>query len=1195
MKSVLFFFLVCGSLLGVLWIVVEKDSYQPPPPPEIQSDDADDDTDDESGNKITIPKHDKEKGRLAYKIEGNLENEIKDLQDPTHLVLTDGKLHIPIYNESLIKHANSQKNQGTPTENQEDQEGNSTPKDPKNESADLKPIYFIFEFDRAEYFAGEDKNNPDKQGTFIFSEGGRGYGDDGTEILFEELTVKMDEEFYEVISGAPVPKPKEGEETELEFKSRKVFKLATDKPVTIKHALTEIYSPKGIKSQLQERDKLQRVIFNPPVTAYIDPTSAATIFDLDLPELNSNKAAKKSEDGKKDDPKFSKVAVICDGPLILDRTSVPGTIQFKKDVYIYPSAKALAGARPEREDTWFHCQNLDLVLTDPRKKVKGKKTPPFSSAIASWPGDRIKGMYEGFPFEGDSLTWKVLEHAGPILNSKDIPSEAILKGRPKFGNADQDFEFSSDLARLKLNERKAYLSDNIKGTIKIPQDLLDESKESSTDSNSASAQGSETKTSNTSVADANKAEDSKEKWRVGLPKSLSYSADEVEIFFKQKSDDEDSSKEESVKEKPSKLEGEGLKGISRFIARSKREDGLVIQGVGDTKFQLQGRELDYQKEQSRVTLTGGKSVPPQFTHTSCVGTAKKIELFLKKNILRFEDEVTLNGNVEELKELVGAESKSSSKSDPEMLQILSEVIDVNFLIPKEDKKDEKIQIYSVSARTKGNRPVSLTPIEQSNSSSKAKKSSKKDSYRIEGPNLLWTKKDHKIFMKAEEIGGKGSGRLAQPQLSFKGGVLKAHELEFDQKKWMANLNNGVTITSDGDPSESETANNRSVGPGSPSANSKAMLIACDRAKVEFFKDFKPASKSQFEDENFKRIKRINAWRGEDKPITIDREDYSAEAQRATWISDTGKLHLFGNGLQKFKRGKDSTLMAEDITFHHMGNKGQIQLLRNVEGRIRLESQDGESSSNSSKPLDWEFNCPNLTVDVKKAPNQKELELVGMHVSEKIFLECKEKGIQLHGDDLKYNHAEKVIRIYSEHGRYQTLHHTRKYNSESGVPQVVTNKIDAREVRVWYLENPAPIGRGVQKNDQVVVKFEKDVIGTFYAPEALSSLVPASDSRSAQTQLEEWKLRANELLLRIQKTPDNKPMFPYAYAEGEVDFTSGKKRAMAQEAHFKQDRKSLILKGDQKRPVRLYYEGETLEGAEIELRKLGNTFKLHRRR
>lgn len=1151
MKSVLFFLLVCGSLLTVLYFVVEKEGYQPPPAPEIEAPEETEPADD-TGNKITIPKYDNEEGRLVYKLEGNLETQIPDLKDPDHLVLTRGKLHIPIYNDRLL--ASSPENPDGP---------------PARPRSDADPVFFIFEFDRAEYFANQDKTRSD-EGTFEFSEGGRGTSEDGTEITFEKLTVTLDREYYETISGDPVPRPR-GEGSDLEFKSRKVFRLSTSLPVTIRHPLFQIHGKNGIRSQLQERDKLQRIIFNPPVTALFDPR-AAQIFGFDLPvSTRSGKGGKLGEG--------SRVAITCDGPLVLDKTRSPGAITFEDDVYIYPTLKSVQGERPERGDTWFYCQKLELVMRDPALRgERDSRLPPISEAVATWPGDRVRARYEGVQLDGESLVWKVIPGVKSPESRRSWKSEAVLQGRPNFVDESRGFSFTALESRLLLDERKVVFRDGVEGKIRVPRELLEKAeKAEKPDESDPSGRDPE-------------------KWRIGLPDELGFQADEVEIAFDRQDSKTSGDPDARPVGAPTTADAarEKLDGIDRFVARSESEDGLVIRGTRDKRFQLQGKTLTYEAGPGHVLLEGGRTIPPQFSHTSSTGTAKNIILFLERDVLRFEDEVSLNLNLEELQELGGKERRSSSDEDPGMLRILSEVIDVNFLVPRQEDGD--LEIFSAAANTRGNRPVTLIPLRRDPAGADVGPGQvEEESYRIEGPHLVWTREDHKVRMKARQIDGTGSGKLALPRLSFRGGDLRAHDLEFDRRNWLVWLREGVVITSYGDPSASDRVARGPVGPGDETRNRDAMQIACDRARVDFFEEFRPLAPGEYDDENLKRIEKIEAWGRGEEPIEITREDYSARARRVTWSSETRQLHLFGPGRQEFTRGKSDTLVAEDITYTHQGSKGEIRLLRNVEGKILLENKGTNGSRRkTAEPLEWHFTCPTLTVGVEREATSGELQLVGLEVQEKVFLECKQEGIQLHGDDLSYDHAEKVIRIYSRHGRYQTLLRTRKTPSPTGGTQVTTDKIDAREVRVWYLADPAPLGRGARSNAQIVVKFERDVIATFYAPESLASLVPASSSANARERLEQWKLRANELLLRVQRSPEARPLFPYAYAEGEVDFSSGKNRAMAQEAHFNQDRERLILRGDARRPVRLYYEGETLEGTEIELKKTGSTFKLIRR-
>ena len=80
----------------------------------------------------------------------------------------------------------------------------------------------------------------------------------------------------------------------------------------------------------------------------------------------------------------------------------------------------------------------------------------------------------------------------------------------------------------------------------------------------------------------------------------------------------------------------------------------------------------------------------------------------------------------------------------------------------------------------------------------------------------------------------------------------------------------------------------------------------------------------------------------------------------------------------------------------------------------------------------------------------------------------------------------------------------------GAKKAKTDRIDAREIRVWLLEDHAPVGTGQAAREHVVVKFYDDVTATFYAPLG-SELLPGGERTGLA---EEWKLGTDYLGLRI---------------------------------------------------------------------------------
>ena len=271
------------------------------------------------------------------------------------------------------------------------------------------------------------------------------------------------------------------------------------------------------------------------------------------------------------------------------------------------------------------------------------------------------------------------------------------------------------------------------------------------------------------------------------------------------------------------------------------------------------------------------------------------------------------------------------------------------------------------------------------------------------------------------------------------------------------------------------------------AQQQQSLIECQRAQIRFFDDFAPLPVERESNEVLRRIRSIHAWGG-DQPISIVRDAYSARAQEATWNSETQELRLFGEGRQEFQANKNDTLLAEEIVYRR--SEGLLQLRRNVSGQILLQhrvtpqvesrTRAGQPApaTRSPRPLVWNFRCPTVDAYLREVNGTLQPDRLIAH--DDVYLACEAEGIQLHGDDLEYLHADQEIRIFSQHGRYQTLTNTRM-DVQNNEIVVRTNKVDSREIRVWYKGYTRPDASPGARTDHVVVRFDRDGNAAFDAP------------------------------------------------------------------------------------------------------------------
>ena len=1122
MKSVGFFLLVFSGMLLTLWLVVDKDST---PLPDVGFEQAGESFRlDPRGNHFELPVFDAEKQRLMYRLSGYLDDSLEalDPQKVDHLVLYDGKLEIPIYDDS------------------------SSSEEGSEEDSDAQPSHITWTFKKAEFNQKGEKNRLKNTKVVYLTEGGRGETDKGTVIEFEELVINIEENFVE--------QPRGTDDEEPTIKRKQVYEVHSDKRVRIHNKLFSIESPSGMRSRLREKDKLQLITFNPPVWTYLD-AAAAQSFGV----AKGSKPSERTRDGAPP----AKLAITCEGPLILNRLSDPPHINFQKDVRIYPVQERTPGQAPPMGESWLHCQDFRVEIDD-------RETPPtVSLARATWEGGRVRAYHAGASAEGSVLTWR------PAADSAEQNArwEAVLDGRPAFRQ--QGIEWQADVATLTVDEDRLkgiVWENNIEGSFEIDVDRL-------------GADGSEQRAAADPPAEGGEGELSKqETGRAGISKKWGFrGGDTMELVFDRDAETTDTGGGDQPRGDDPVVE---LKGVSSFEARSKTDDGLIIESAAPGGGTLRGRTLSYDSTVGVAVLAGADRLSPRFDHPRASGTAEEIHLLLNERLLRFDKRVSVDVNLDST---TGDESDGTSGAERggqmQAVRIVSEQLDVSF-----DERDGEMPIHSMEARTLGRRPVTLTPI-----------SSRTGEFRFEGPTLHWDQRHQTATMEAVEMGPHGSGTLFLPKLHFQDGSLTAHKLRFDRDSWVAYLEDSVEIKVTRSAEETDAG-----------SEEVPTVVRADRAEVEFFEGFQAlgAATSQL-----RRVRHIHAWEAApEDPITISSAEFSGKAHEVTWSSAEQALRMFGGDFQEFRRSREDLLRAEEITYRMVD--GRIELRRNVAGQIELVEKAGEVSprparggepfaSNQSPPsavagadaeaLLWTYETPALDVDVRHDDSSRRLELERLQASEKVVLRSEARGLELRGDDLEYDHRLQEIRVFSRHGRLQTLFHHQKVADGAGGFRVRTSRIDSREIRVWYNKDPAPMG-SARGADDVVVEFQGEVVASFYLPEDSSKVVHSS-LKADGGQDEPWKLKADRLTLHILREEGRSESSQYAYAQGDVFFSSEIKQlnVFAKEGIYDGPANRLLLRGDKTQKVRVISGKNVIVNDEIELTKLGTEFKLRSRK
>ncbi len=1109
MRPVLFFVAVFSIMLLALYLTVDMSPTgvrdTDPEGPELVGG-AGVSADEESV--IDLPFYDVQKGRLAYRLRGELPPDVfrfTDLQEPQHYVLHNGQLEIPIYDDVA-----------------------------RNIPRGVQPITrIVIEFREAEY-EKLPRGRLDVEERITLRGGGTGRADDGSVITFDDLEIL-------------IRKP-----------DHYVYTIRTRKPIAIRNSLLEITSASGLDGVIRGDSDLERINFLPPVVTYVDPKSAE-LFSLNVPRIDGMPV-----DGSQ------KVAITCSGPLGLDRTADPPRIEFSKDVMIFPVAKKVEGVS-EPGDTGFHCQRLALLIRDDETGP-----PEIAAAEATWEGSRVRAFHKGFVADGDTLRWRKLDAAEGAEDDDLRRSVAILDGRPFFQG--RRLEFSADEARFRLAENRILLDGSVEGVFVRAQDEQ------------------EKKDPGDDVAAPPVPED---RW--------AFSADHVDVVFREASGNEtdtgarrDRSRGAARSEDGERRSRSKIDSVSRFVATSETPDGLLVRSVGGEGISIRGRELTYDGETRAATVVGEADMPPRFERGESAGVADSIVLLVDDRVLRLDGGVRVRleqAEIERIRELAaererrqketdgarGAPSESrtpdtgdtppddAGEVDSELLaglDLRGDRIDIAF--------DESSRILSAVASSIGETPVELAP------------GGDEPAYTVRGPNLVWDHQKKTALMEQSS-----DADATRPELEFRGGVLTAGRILFDQNDWTADLDGGITVR--GRPDQEA----RATEPPGVARGQARFTMDADRAEVEFFEWFRrgaPDIGSPCYPE-LASIRRIQAWAAPDGVIGVSASSYSAIGREATWDTATQSLRLFGEGAQEFRRLDGEivdVLSAEEILYSRVD--GTVRLDRNVTGKFHLESSDGGygrqpvsgpgTAKRSKDYLVFDYRTDTMIATVRETADCNGLELVSLSAREKVFVECTSRDLKLHGDDLEYDHGRQELRVFSRDGRYQTL--SQKVVVVDGrTRRERINKIDSREIRVWYTRLPEAVG--APAIDQVVVRFFDDVTAAFHTPPDVKLPVGAAGPD------DEWKLRADYLGMRIVSGVLGSQAVQSAYAEGEVILTAGNMKAMAREAIYEEGKQQLILRGTERNKVQISLSGNKSVSDEVViLSQHGSRFRIRSR-
>ncbi|MBI4587052.1 MAG: hypothetical protein HY717_23820 [Planctomycetes bacterium] len=1167
MRSIAFFLVVFTSLMLILYWVVDRSPEEPPAAAPAPSTTAPASTGEparspssEKGNLIQHTFYDVEKGRQTFRLSGYLKDDLfqtTDLQNFDHVVLTDGEIVIPL----------------------QDEQAKQIP------AVDAKrPSQFSLTFAVAEYQRIE-KSRVKRQETIRLTKGGKIVADDGTLIQFEDMDILINQDKTDKI----------------------IYEFKTAKPISLQDSLFFLESPSGLEGKAQ-KDK--EITIRPPVYSYLD-SQAARLFTLKAPgagsgeKIGEKKAAgsgEKSAFGEKSGAQASektglrgKIAVTSQGPLVLALSKEKHTIEFQKEVLIFPVEAITPGKAPAPEDTWFRAQKLAMVIED------GEGLPVIREAAATWEGGRVQAFHRGYFLDGDSLRWRNLQAAsGPVL-PPGAQSEAVLTGQPVLKS--DKIQLRGERAVFNFAESRAVLDQKVEGTFWLNPEVL--KRKASKDGNltgaavkkAALGPGGDTAAGTAPLAASPKTvEAGPAREGSSLPQRWHFQADQVEVQL---------AKDFAAHPKES---------ILAFIARCSTDDGLILNSLADDSkepgkggpaagpFELRGRTMAYDGGERLAALEGAPEKPPTFSSSRSRGTSRKI--FLREDFLRLDRDVLLDLDLADLSALEkgklfegGPGSSQRAKEPPgsppraalgSRLQVASDQLDVH-LNPDHGVK-------TVLARSLGEKPIELKPA------------GGEVAYVLKGPALVWDQETQTALMEAAERAEDRQNPAMAPRLLFSEGMLTARKIRFDKKSWTAYLDGGVEIQG-----KAESGKEGEAPAPAPNPASNPLSIRAERAEVEFYPELEalgPPEEGRLEE--LRRVRRLHAWGSKEDDIEISGRSFSATAHEAAWSSETRELRLFGEGRQVFhgsQESREGTLEAEEIVYKRAENV--IEFRRKVSGWVRLEDPSrgprpgGPAPATATAPATapsalsdsvlWKFSTHALEAKVQKETEGKGLEIASLSAHENVALIAEDRGLELHGDDLEYDRQEQRIRVFSREGRYQTLTNTQEVTAAKGEKVLKTDKIDAREINLWYLEAPDFNNLSSAAKSHVVVEFKQDVTAAFWIPKSSASLgageKPKEAKEGAPREHLLCKLRSDALSMRLVPGRDRRRMVELARAEGNVDFTLGEMRAMASEAVLEEEEERLTMRGDGKQNVRLFDGERTIEKPEFVITQIGSKIRL----
>jgi lipopolysaccharide export system protein LptA len=951
----------------------------------------------------------------------------------------------------------------------------------------------------------------------VLLEDGHGTTNEGTEFYFRELRFSND----------------------ADAEGKDAYRLESSDAVTIDSRQLVVESPSGFTGMVRGRG-IDKLTFLPPVAAYLDP-GAMALFAKSVPDAPRNAAPKTTQDAASTAKEV--VAITCQGPLELDFTGSaqqppeigptakervkdpPIAITFEKDVTVYRTTEVQRGLKPPPPaGDVFKCQRLVLEVDTSTSHAVPTR------ALATWEGGRVRSeIVRGGKtsiLECDELEWR-----GPLPENRGgggggaIPpvfSQAVFKGKPTLRG--EGLELIAKEAVFRPEEDRLFLQD-VEGHLKRARSRArvgDAPRPQAADLEAphAGSRGLATASGDPRgtlrPASVNK--------RETADIAIDFTAEAVEMTFAAPAEGDD-------------------KTVSNLVARSTPPHGVVLTGrpaegaVARTSpavppaggmLRAAGERLTYGESKKVITLEGRPQALPFLSLGSSRIEAERIHLLREEGLAWFENRVSAQLQSQDFPRMGAQEPKDRVESAPPKLEAFA--LEAGYLEVRFEEDRDGLGLLTALARGEGNAPLTLRTLVG-------------PQVRLRGSELQLDASQDLLRV----WGDAAPSPQGRATLEFDGGMLAARNINLDRSRWRCELREDAEVRFD-------SRERTSLGP--------QFDLLADKADLEFLQGFSGLDSagaaagtavSARGDSFLSRlaaVRKFSASGGEARPLQLTGTGFTLRGEEAAWTADSQELRFFGSGWQEIEVQQGSLsgpVRAKQVVYD--ARRQLLTLSGSVRGRLKQgatgRSVQGKEAAQApqSQPSVWEFETSALDLEMQgndvggdRPASSWQLKTLSAH--EKVLLSSRENGLQIRGDDLRYDVASGTVRVYSKDGRPQTVLHYKdelppleRQPSEVDGPREPNeaegriDKILAQEIWVFLFEREAPTSQAAKTGApamhpgaverRTVLHFLGDVICTFHPRKSPHNTSSGGDPAAP------WKVVADRVTAHLNPSEASK--------------------------------------------------------------------------